>query len=193
VEALRVRAGSAGVLEELSLQVGQSVAPGALLAKVARPDRLKAEVKVPETQAKDVVVGQRALVDTRNGDPRTGVVAGRVARIDPAAQAGTVKVDVALDGPLPPGARPDLSVEGTIEIERLESVLYVGRPALGQPSSTVSLWRLDEAGETAERVTVELGRASVKTIEIVKGLAEGDRVILSDMSQWDAFDRVRLK
>jgi len=187
VDGLKLRAGVDGVLQELSLQNGQAVAAGTLLAKVVRPDKLKAEIRIPETQAKDVVIGQKATVDTRNG-----VVAGHVVRIDPAAQAGTVRVDVTLDGPLPAGARPDLNVEGTIEIERLPSVLYVGRPASGQPGTTVGLFRLDADGTAAERTPVKLGRSSVKNIEIVAGLHEGDRVILSDMSQWDQVDRIRL-
>jgi HlyD family secretion protein len=188
VDALRLRAGVDGVLQELSLQNGQSVAAGALLAKVVRPEKLQAEIRIPETQAKDVLIGQKATVDTRNG-----VVAGHVVRIDPAAQAGTVRIDVSLDGALPPGARPDLNVEGTIEIERLASVLYVGRPASGQPDSTVGLFRLDPDGSGAERTTVQLGRSSVKSVEIRGGLHEGDRVILSDMSQWDQVDRIRLQ
>jgi HlyD family secretion protein len=188
VDGLRLRAGVDGVLQELSLQNGQAVAAGALLAKVVRPERLKAEIRIPETQAKDVLIGQKATVDTRNG-----VVAGHVVRIDPAAQAGTVRVDVTLDGKLPPGARPDLNVEGTVEIERLQSVLFVGRPASGQPDSTVGLFRLDADGGGAERTTVQLGRSSVKSVEIRNGLREGDKVILSDMSQWDQVDRIRLQ
>jgi HlyD family secretion protein len=187
VDGLKLRAGVDGVLQELSLQNGQAVAAGAALAKVVRPDRLKAEIRIPETQAKDVAIGQKATVDTRNG-----VVAGHVVRIDPAAQAGTVRVDVTLDGALPAGARPDLNVEGTIELERLTSVLYVGRPASGQPGTTVGLFRLDADGAGAERTSVKLGRSSVKNIEILAGLHEGDRVILSDMSQWDQVDRIRL-
>jgi HlyD family secretion protein len=187
VDGLKLRAGVDGVLQELSLQNGQAVAAGALLAKVVRPDKLKAEIRIPETQAKDVALGQKASVDTRNG-----VVAGHVVRIDPAALAGTVRVDVTLDGELPAGARPDLNVEGTIEIERLQSVLFVGRPASGQPGTTVGLFKLDTDGTGAERTPVKLGRSSVKNIEIVAGLREGDRVILSDMSQWDQVDRIRL-
>ncbi len=187
VEALKVRAGVEGVLQELALQPGQSVAQGAMLAKVARPDRLQAEVRIPETQAKDVRIGQKATVDTRNG-----LVPARVARIDPAAQAGTVRVDLALEGPLPDGARPDLNVEGTIEIERLPSVLYVGRPAFGQPDGTVGLFRVEPDGHAAARTPVKLGRSSVKNVEIRDGLKEGDQVILSDMSEWDHVDRVRI-
>lgn len=187
VDALHVRAGVAGVLQELPLQPGQSVAVGAVGAKVAQPDRLKAEIRVPETQAKDVQLGQKATVDTRNG-----VVTGKVARIDPAAVSGTVKVDITFDGPLPAGARPDLSVEGTVELERLASVLFVGRPAFGQPESTVGLFKLGSDDEAA-RTEVKLGKASVRTIEVRGGLAEGDRVILSDMTQWDGAERIRLR
>jgi HlyD family secretion protein len=188
VEDLKLRAGTDGVLQELALQPGQSVAAGALLAKVARPDRLQAEVRVPETQAKDLRIGQKASIDTRNG-----LIPGHVSRIDPAALAGTVRVDVTLDGPLPEGARPDLNVEGTIEIERLASVLYVGRPAFGQPEATVGLFRLQPDGSHAERTSVKLGRSSVKNVEIRSGLREGDQVILSDMAQWDHVDRIRLQ
>ena len=188
VDGLRLRAGVEGVLQELALQPGQSVAAGALLAKVVRPDRLQAEVRIPETQAKDVRLGQKATIDTRNG-----LIPGHVSRIDPAAVQGTVRVDVALDGPLPAGARPDLNVEGTIEIERLASVLFVARPAFGQPDSTVGLFKLGGDGVIAERVPVKIGRSSVKHVEIVAGLAQGDRVILSDMSQWDQVDRLRIK
>jgi RND family efflux transporter MFP subunit len=188
VEDLKLRSPIAGVLQELPLQPGQAVAAGGLLAKVARPDRLKAEVRIPETQAKDVLIGQKASIDTRNG-----VVPGHVVRIDPAATAGTVLVDVTLDGALPAGARPDLNIEGTIEIERLTSVLYVGRPAVGQPGATVGLFKLDIDGSTAERTPVKLGASSVKSVQILGGLKEGDRVILSDMSQWDQVDRIRLQ
>lgn len=188
VEALHVRAAVAGVLEDLPLQPGQSVAVGAVVAKVAQPDKLKAELRVPETQAKDVQLGQKATIDTRNG-----VVAGKVSRIDPAAVSGTVKVDVQLDGPLPAGARPDLSVEGTIELERLADVLYVGRPAFGQPDATVSLFKLSSDGDEAVRTPVRLGKASVRVIEVKSGLTVGDRVILSDMTQWDGAERVRLR
>jgi HlyD family secretion protein len=187
VEALSLRAGVDGVLQELSLEQGQSVAQGALLGKVVRPDRLKAVVRIPETQTRDVQLGQRASIDTRSG-----VVAGHVARIDPAAQAGSVRVDVALDGALPAGARPDLNIEGTIELERLASVLFVGRPALGQPGSTVSLLKLDADGSGAERTSVQLGRSSALNVEVLSGLGEGDRVILSELSQWDEVDRIRL-
>jgi HlyD family secretion protein len=188
VEGLQVRAGIAGVLEQLPLEVGQRVEPGTNLARVADVTRLKAEFRIPETQARDVQIGQKAEIDTRNG-----IVAGHVTRIDPAVQNGTVTVDASIDGPLPKGARPDLSIDGTIEIERLENVLYVGRPAFGQEKSTVGIFKLIDGGRGAVRVPVELGRSSVNTVEIVKGLHEGDQVILSDMSNWDNFDRIRLK
>jgi HlyD family secretion protein len=186
-ESLRVRAGIGGVLQEVPVEVGQRVAAGTILARVAVPERLRAELRIAETQAKDIEVAQKALIDTRNG-----IVEGHVIRIDPAAQEGTVQVDVALDGALPRGARPDLSVDGTIELERLAEVLYVGRPAYGQSGSTVGLFKLTEEGDHATRVPVALGRSSVNTIEVVSGLDEGDQVILTDMSAWDAFDRVRL-
>lgn len=187
VEKLQVRAGIDGVLQWIPVEVGQRVTPGAALARVADPTRLKAELRIPETQAKDVTIGQKAAIDTRNG-----VVDGRVVRVDPAVQNGTVTVDVALLGELPKGARPDLSVDGTIEIERLDDVLYVGRPAYGQSHQTVSLFRLDPDGGVARRVQVELGRSSVSIIEVVSGLEEGDRVILSDTSNWDDYQRIRL-
>ncbi len=188
VRALRLKAGLAGVLQQVPVEVGQRVTPGTNLARVAQPGKLKAVVRVPETQARDIQLGQKASVDTRNG-----VVAAHVMRVDPAVQNGTVTVDLALEGVLPKGARPDLSVDGTIELERLTSVLYVGRPAQGQPDSLVGLFRLGAEGRDAERVSVKLGRASVNTIEIVQGLKEGDQVILSDTSPWDAFDRLRLE
>jgi HlyD family secretion protein len=187
VEALRVRAGLDGVLQVVPVEVGQQVTPGTNLARVARPDRLKAVIRVPETQARDVVPGQKALVDTRNG-----VVEARVVRVDPAVQNGTVTVDLALVGELPKGARPDLTVDGTIELERLENALHVGRPAMGQPQSTVGLFRLVKGTSEAVRVKVRLGQASVSTIEIVEGLEVGDEVILSDTSAWDSADRIRL-
>lgn len=188
LDALKVRPGFAGVLQQVPVEVGQQVAPGQNLARVADPTHLKAELRIAETQAKDLEIGQPAQVDTRNG-----IIPGRVSRKDPAATNGTVTVDVALTGPLPRGAVPDLSVDGTIELERLENVLYVGRPAFGQELSTVGLFKLtDESGE-AERTQVQLGRSSVNTIEIVAGLNVGDQVVLSDMSAWDAFDRVRLR
>ena len=188
LEALHVRAGLNGVLQLVPVEVGQHVLPGTNLARVADPKKLKAEVKVAETQAKDAVIGQKATVDTRNG-----VVAGHVSRIDPSVQNGTVTVDVAIDGPLPDGARPDLSVDGTIEVENLKDVLYVGRPVHGASQSTISLFKLSSDGSEANRVNVKLGRSSVNTVEILQGLQVGDRVILSDMSQWDNYDRVRLK
>ena len=187
VKALSVRAGIAGMLQQVGVEMGQQVTPGTNLARVAQPEKLKAVIRIAETQAKDVQIGQVSAIDTRNG-----VVPGRVARIDPAVQNGTVTVDVALTGELPKGARPDLTVDGTIELERLEDVLYVGRPAQGQPESLVGLFRLGEGTSEAARVKVRLGRASVNTIEVVEGLKEGDQVILSDTSAWDAFDRIRL-
>lgn len=186
-DALTVRAGIDGVLQELAVEVGQEVTPGANLARVAQPDKLKAQLRIAETQAKDIEVGQKAVIDTRNG-----LIDGEVMRIDPAVQEGTVTVDVTLVGALPKGARPDLSVDGTIELERLADVLYVGRPAYGQAESTVGLFKLLEDGETAVRAQVKLGRSSVNTIEVVQGLVEGDQVILSDTSAWDAYDRIRL-
>lgn len=187
VENLRVKPGIGGVLQQVPVEVGQRVRPGDNLARVARPDSLKAELRIPETQAKDLVIGQKAEIDTRNG-----VVEGKVIRIDPAVQEGTVTVDVALTGELPRGARPDLSVDGTIEIERLEDVLYVGRPAYGQADSTIQLFKIIDQGETAVRVPVTLGRSSVNTIEVVNGLAEGDEVILSDVSRWDGSDKLNI-
>ena len=188
LQALKVRPGFTGVLQQVPVEVGQRVAPGQNLARVADPARLKAELRIAETQAKDIEIGQPAQIDTRNG-----VIAGRVSRKDPAATNGTVTVDVALTGALPRGAVPDLSVDGTIELERLENVLYVGRPAFGQELSTVGLFKItDESGE-AERTQVKLGVSSVNTIEIKSGLNVGDQVVLSDMSAWDAFDRVRLR
>lgn len=194
LEALKVRAGVGGMLQELpgpvansQLQVGQRVTAGTVLAKVAQPTKLKAELKVPETTVKDVMIGMLAQIDTRNG-----FIPGRVSRIDPAAKEGTVLVDVRLEGPLPQGARPDLSVDGTIEIEKLPNVMYIQRPAFGQPNSTVSIFRYEQDGRSASRVQVKFGRTSVSTIEVLDGLRVGDRVILSDMSAWDAHDRVRL-
>jgi multidrug efflux pump subunit AcrA (membrane-fusion protein) len=188
VEALAVRAGVSGVLQELPLQVGQWVAAGTLLAKVAQPERLKAEIRISEIQAKDVQPGQQASVDTYNG-----VVRGHVLRVDPAVQAGAVKVDIALDGELPAGARPDLSVQATIELERLPGVLFVGRPAFGHGEHSTTIFRLDPATSAATRVPVQLGKSSAKTIEITAGLREGDQVILSDLSAWQTADRIRLK
>lgn len=186
-EQMTIRAGTRGVLKEVNVEVGQRIAPGAVLAKVVQPWRLKAELKIPETQVKDIALGQDADIDTRNG-----IIKGKVMRIDPAATNGTVTVDVKLVGELPQGARPDLSVDGTIEIERLADVVYVGRPVFGQPNSQITLFRLEADGKNADRVPVKLGRSSVNTIEIVDGLKVGDQVILSDMSTWDAQNRIRL-
>jgi HlyD family secretion protein len=188
LDALRVRAGTKGVLALLPVEVGQQVTPGTNLARVANPEQLKAEIKIPETQAKDVVIGQAAEVDTRNG-----VIAARVVRIDPAVVDGSVTVDLALDSPLPRGARPDLSVDGTIELERLENVLYIGRPAFGQEKSTVGIYRLENGGARASRLQVQIGRASVNAVEVLGGLSDGDQVILSDMSAWDGFDHLRIQ
>ncbi len=192
VEQLTIRAAVDGVLIQLGpagtpLEVGQRVAPGAILAKIAEPKKLKATLKIPETQVKDVQIGQAAEIDTRNG-----IIPGHVTRIDPAATNGTFDVDVKLEGALPPGARPDLSVDGTIEIEKLNNVLFVGRPVIGTAGQKVGLFRLDPEGNGATRVPVTLGRSSVSTIEILDGLRVGDQVILSDMSQWDAQNRIRL-
>jgi HlyD family secretion protein len=176
-----------GVLEQVPVEVGQQVQPGTNLVRVADPTRLKAELRIAETQARDLTIGQIASVDTRQG-----FIPGKVIRIDPSAVNGTVTVDVALEGELPRGARPDLSVDGTIELERLENVLFVGRPAFGQEQSTVGLFKLNEVGE-ATRAQVQLGRSSVNTIEVLGGLGEGDQVVLSDMSAWDQFDRIRLR
>jgi HlyD family secretion protein len=188
MEALHVRAGIDGVLQLLPVDVGQHVTPGMNLARVADPKKLRAEVKIAETQAKDVVPGQKATIDTRNG-----IVNGHVSRVDPSVINGTVTVDVTIDDPLPPGARPDLSVDGTITLENLKNVLYVGRPVHGQSDSTIGIFKLSEDGSEATRVNVKLGRSSVNTIEIVDGLKVGDKVILSDMSAWDASERIRLK
>jgi len=187
LDGLRVRAGTNGVLQEQTLKVGQWVTPGTTLAKVVQPERLKAELKIAETQAKDIQLKQPASIDTHNG-----VISGHVMRIDPSVQNGTVTVDVALDGALPQGARPDLSVDGTIDLERITDILYVGRPAFGQEKSTVGIFKLDPDGRTAVRAQVKLGRSSVNTVEILQGLKEGDQVVLSDMSRWDSYDRVRL-
>jgi HlyD family secretion protein len=187
-DALHVRAGINGVLQVVPVEVGQRVTPGTNLARVADPKRLKAEIKIAETQAKDVLIGQKASIDTRNG-----IVKGQVSRIDPSVQNGTVTVDVAITDPLPAGARPDLSVDGTIELENLKDVLFVGRPVHGQSDSTVGLFKLVDDGSEAVRVNVKLGRSSVNTIEILQGLKAGDKVVLSDMSNWDSFDRIRLR
>ena len=188
LDSLHVRAGIDGVLQLVPVDVGQHVTPSTNLARVADPKHLKAEIKIPETQAKDITIGQPATVDTRNG-----IVKGQVSRIDPSVQNGTVTVDVLFNEPLPNGARPDLSVDGTIELENLKDVLYVGRPVHGQSDSTIGLFKLVEDGSEGLRVSVKLGKSSVNTVEILQGLKVGDKVILSDMSAWDAFDRVRLR
>lgn len=193
VQSMNVTAGEAGVLQSMDLELGQWVVPGQQLARVAQPGKLKAVLRVPETQARDIVIGQKVSVDTRTGDTRTSVINGRVMRIDPAVQNGAVVVEVALEGELPRGARADLSVDGTIEIERLDNVMYVGRPAYGQPESTVGLFKLEPDGTHARRTQVKLGRASVNTIEVAQGLNVGDLVIISDVSQWDAEERLRIK
>ncbi|HVP62398.1 MAG TPA: HlyD family efflux transporter periplasmic adaptor subunit [Myxococcaceae bacterium] len=188
VDSMHVRSGDDGILQDLPLELGQWVVPGTLLAKVVQPGELKAELRIPETQAKDVALGEHVEIDTRNG-----IVPGHVRRVNPAASQGTVLVEVELEGALPKGARPDLTVEGTIEIEKLPDVLYVGRPAGAQPESTVELYRLAPGSDTAQRTRVALGRSSVNTIEVKGGLSEGDRVVLSDMSAWDASETVRLR
>ena len=188
LDALKVHAGIEGVLVDLPLQVGQHVVPGTMLAKVVQPDHLIAELKIAETQARDVQIGQPAMVDTHNG-----TASGTVMRVDPAVQNGTVTVDVKLTGELPKGARPDLSVDGTVDLEKLDDVLYVGRPAFGQESSTISLFKLDADGKGGVRVPVKVGRASVNSIQVIEGLHDGDTVILSDMSRYDNTDRIRLE
>jgi HlyD family secretion protein len=191
VEELKVRAGAEGMLQALpeaqKVEEGQKVLAGTALGKVAQPSHLKAELKIAETQAKDVTIGQPAVIDTRNG-----LVKGKVSRIDPAVLNGTVTVDCRLEGALPAGARPDLSVDGTIELMRLDDVVFMGRPVFGQADSKVSLFKMEPEGKYANRVQVTLGRASVNTIEVRTGLNVGDRVILSDMSAWDQYDRIKL-
>ncbi len=187
VDALRVRPGVDGILQVVPVDVGQQVTPGTNLARVVDPSSLKAEIKVPETQAKDIRIGLRASVDTHNG-----VVPGHVTRIDPTVQNGTVTVDVAFDAPLPNGSRPDLSVDGTIELERLDNVLYVGRPAFGDENTSTTLFKLQSDG-TAVRVPVKFGRSSVSSLEVVSGLSAGDQVVLSDMSAWNEVDRVHIQ
>ncbi len=187
LEALHVRAGISGQLQEVPVEVGQQVSPGTNLARVARPDRLMAELRIPETQANEIQVNQFAEIDTRNG-----IIPGHVIRIDPAAQQGVVQVDVALDGPLPQGARPQLSVDGTIQIDKLDNVLVMGRPAYGQADSTIGIFKILPDGVTAARVRVQLGRSSVNEIEVKSGLQEGDQVILSDTSAYDDHDKIRL-
>jgi HlyD family secretion protein len=187
LDALNVRAGIAGVLTDLPLAVGQHVTQGTMLAQVVQPNQLKAQLKIAETQARDIRLGQPASIDTHNG-----LADGTVSRVDPAVQNGTVTVDVELVGTLPEGARPDLSVDGTIDLERMKDVLYVGRPAFGNENSTISLFREDQEGKGAVRVPVKVGRASVNAIQVLEGLHQGDTVILSDMSRWDTTDRIRL-
>ncbi len=188
LRSLSVKAPEAGVLQDLTLQAGQWVPEGTTLAKVVQPGKLKAVLRIPESQAKDVIIGQSATIDTRNG-----IVQGRVVRKDPSAQGGSVTIDVALQGELPAGAVPDLSVDGTIQIERLDNVIYSGRPAMTGGTGQVSLFKVNESGDEAVRVQVELGRSSVNTIEIVRGLQPGDRIILSDMSAYSNTDRVRIR
>ncbi|PYP66919.1 MAG: RND transporter, partial [Gemmatimonadetes bacterium] len=187
LRSLQVRAGDSGVVSDLTLQLGQYVLGGTMLAKVVQPGKLKAVLQIPETQAKDVTIGQKAAIDTRNG-----IILGHVMRLDPNAINGTVAVDVGLEGTAP-GARPDLNVDGTIEIERLEHVLYTGRPAYGQPNSAIGMFKITDDGRYATRVPVQVGRSSVNTIEVLRGLNVRDSVILSDMSQWDNVERVRIK
>jgi multidrug efflux pump subunit AcrA (membrane-fusion protein) len=188
IRSMKVMAGTHGILQELPLEVGQWAQSGAVLARLVEPGRLKAVLRIPETQAKDLTLGQPATIDTRNG-----LVRGAVARIDPAVQNGTVTVDVRLEGEMPRGARPDLSVDGTIQVERLDNVLHVGRPAYGQANSTVGLFKLSPDGTEATRVNVRLGRTSVNTVEVLGGLQPGEKVIISDMSRWDGVDRVRVE
>jgi hypothetical protein len=188
LESMNVNAGSRGVLQRLDLEIGQWVVSGTELARVVQPEKLKAVLRIPETQAVEVVLGQTAEIDTRNG-----IVSGTVVRIDPASQGGTVGVDIALPDELPAGARPDLSVDGRIEIARLADVLHMGRPPFGNAESTIGVFKLEPDGKTAVRVSVKLGVASVNEIEVKSGLSQGDAVILSDMSAWDAYDRVRLR
>jgi len=188
VASLKVRAGMAGILQQVPLQVGQQLQPGANLAKVAKPLPLKAELKVSETQAKDILIGQPVEIDTRNG-----IVKGKVIRIDPAVLNGTVAVDASMEGEMPKGVRPDLSVEGIVELDRAASALFTGRPVQAQSFSALSVFKLSADGTEAVRIKVKLGRASVSTVEILEGLKEGDQIILSDTSQYDAVDRIRLK
>jgi len=185
---MNVKAGTNGVVRELNLEVGQWVSPGQVLGVIIKPGRLEAVVRIPETQAKDVLLGQEAEVDTRSAK-----VPGHVARIDPSASGGQVTVDIELDGELPRGARPDQSVEGIVTIERLDDVLYIGRPTMGQANSSVGMFKLIDEGRYAVRVIVRIGQTSVDRIEIKQGLQEGDEVILSDMQRWDAFDRIRIR
>jgi multidrug efflux pump subunit AcrA (membrane-fusion protein) len=185
---MKVRAGSGGVVQELNWEVGQWASSGEVLARIAQPGRLKAVLRIPETQARDVVIGQTAKIDTRNG-----IVDGRVMRVEPASVNGTVTIEVELTGELPRGARPDLSVDGTVEIERLDDVMYIGRPTFGQANSTVGMFKMEPNGKDAVRVSVKLGRSSVNEIEVVSGLQPGDVVILSDLSEQSSQNRIRLK
>jgi HlyD family secretion protein len=194
VEFLKVRAGISGVLQELPVQVGQRVTPGTTLARVARPELLKTELRIQETQAKDVAVGQKALIDTRiTSAGSNGIVDGHVSRVAPSSVDGSVIVDVMFDGTLPPGARPNLSVDGTVELDRLDNVLYMNRPTFAQTNGKVEIFKVVEDGKAARRVPVQLGKTSVSTVQIVSGLGIGDEVILSDTSQFDGYDRIRLK
>lgn len=188
VQTLVVRAGEQGVLQELTLQPGQWVNAGTTIGKVVQPGKLKAVLRIGETQAKDVAIGQAGLIDTRNG-----IVKGHVSRMDPAAQGGTVSIDVSLDGPLPSGARPDLNVDGVIQLERLKNILFTGRPTLAQDNAVVGLFRLDPSGKTATRVQVRLGRVSANAVEIVQGLRPGDRIVLSEVQLPDNTERIRIK
>ncbi|MCP4901338.1 MAG: HlyD family efflux transporter periplasmic adaptor subunit [bacterium] len=188
LESLKVRSGLAGVLQQIPVEIGQQVMPGFNLARVADPTKLQAELRVPATQAKDLRLGQKVMIDTRNG-----IVPGTLARIDPAVRDGSVAVDVRIDAELPQGARPDLTIDGTVEIERLENVLYVGRPVHAQEDATIGLFRLDSDEKHATRITIRLGKSSVSTVEVVEGLQTGDQVVLSDTSRWDDYDRIRLK
>ena len=189
LEDLKVRAGMHGVLQLVPPERGQQIGPGTVMARVANPDVLKAQLRISETQTKDLLIGQLAEIDTRNGPP----VKGHVSRIDPSAVGGTVGVDVTLDGPLPPGSRPDLSVDGVVELERLENVVFVGRPSFGSENATVGLFKVTADGREAVHVTVQLGKSAVNTIEVKSGLQPGDVVILSDMSTYDQYPRVRIK
>jgi HlyD family secretion protein len=189
VASLQVRAGTYGVLQEVTVEVGQQITPGTNIARVADPSSLKAALQIPETQIKDIAIGQPASIDTRGG----GTVQGRVQRIDPAARNGTFTVDVRLEGPMPQGARVDLSVDGTIELERLDDVLYVSRATVSKAGAAVGIFKLEAGGKSATRVNVKFGRAAVSTVEVIEGLQAGDQVILSDMAQWDSANRIELK
>ncbi len=188
VESLKITAGTNGIVQEVSVQVGQQLTPGANIARIADQTTLKAELRIAETQAKDIKVGQRTTIDTRNG-----LIQGSVSRIDASIRDGTIGVDVRLESDLPQGARPDLSVEGTIELEKLNDVIYVGRPAFGQGNSTVGFFKLESDGKTAVRAQIKIGKTSASTIEVIEGAREGDQLILSDTSQWDSYNRIRLQ